>query len=185
MRSFLALMLPLIAAGCATSDDGQAMGASAERQEREADRGDPAAGATRSVTEAQNGTTVTLAPGADLVVTLRGNRTTGYAWEVAAQPDALAAPRLTDLAMEMLGGAAQKQEGDAGDPDKRDNLFAPRADGTVHGGQSHHVRRSSLLLEAQKHPWAIPFLPGFAALRIAGRIAGHLPRPRAKLAGEW
>jgi NAD(P)-dependent dehydrogenase (short-subunit alcohol dehydrogenase family) len=87
------------------------------------------------------------------------------------------APRLTDLAMELLGGPAQRQAGDAGDPARRDNLFAPRADGAVHGGQSHHVRRSSLLLEAQKHPWAIPFLPGFAALRLAGRVAGHLPRP--------
>ena len=87
------------------------------------------------------------------------------------------APRLTDFAMESLGVAAQQAPDQPGEPARRDNLFEPREDGAVHGSQSLHVRRSSLLLEAQMNPFAIPFLPAYAALRLAGRLAGHLPRP--------
>jgi inhibitor of cysteine peptidase len=41
-----------------------------------------------TVTEDNNGGTVTLAPGDDLTVSLSGNPTTGYLWEVSGQLDA-------------------------------------------------------------------------------------------------
>lgn len=62
------------------------------------------------------------------------------------------APRLTDLVMEAIGRPAQVKVQDPGDPAKRDNLYEPRPDGVVDGGQNVYVRRQSLLLEAQKRP---------------------------------
>ena len=53
------------------------------------------------------------------------------------------ASRLMDIAMEVFGGSAQHKPGDPGDPDKRDNLYHPRADSTVHGEQDVFVRRTS------------------------------------------
>jgi short-subunit dehydrogenase len=62
------------------------------------------------------------------------------------------APRLTDLVMEAIGRPAQVKPHDPGDPAKRDNLYEPRPDGVIDGGQDVYVRRQSLLLEAQKRP---------------------------------
>lgn len=62
------------------------------------------------------------------------------------------APRLTDLVMEAVGRPAQVKPQDPGDPAKRDNLYEARADGVIDGDQDVHVRRQSLLLEAQKRP---------------------------------
>jgi short-subunit dehydrogenase len=64
------------------------------------------------------------------------------------------APRLTDLVMEAIGRPAQVKPQDPGDPAKRDNLYEPRPDGVVDGGQDVYVRRQSLLLAAQKRPVA-------------------------------
>ena len=82
------------------------------------------------------------------------------------------APRLTDVAMEMFGVGAQQKSGDGGDERKRDNLHEPRADGDVHGDQDVFVRRTSVLLEAQKQPLAVPFAAATALLGLAGLLAG-------------
>jgi hypothetical protein len=66
------------------------------------------------------------------------------------------APRLTDRIMEKVGVQSQQKPGDPGDPAERDNLYEPRSDGRVHGTQDVHVRRTSLLLEAQKGPSQLP-----------------------------
>ncbi|TFI57988.1 SDR family NAD(P)-dependent oxidoreductase [Sphingomonas parva] len=85
-----------------------------------------------------------------------------------------AAPRLTDLAMERVGVDAQQKPGDPGEPERRDNLYAPRSDGAVHGAQDVYVRRTSLLLEAQKSPLRLPFAAAAAGLEIAAGIAERL-----------
>jgi short-subunit dehydrogenase len=66
------------------------------------------------------------------------------------------APRLTDRIMEKVGVQSRQKPGDHGDPAERDNLYEPRSDGRVHGTQDVHVRRTSLLLEAQKGPSQLP-----------------------------
>lgn len=76
------------------------------------------------------------------------------------------APRLTDLVMEAIGRPAQVKVQDPGDPAKRDNLYEPRPDGVVDGGQNVYVRRQSLLLEAQKRP-----VTAAALLSAAGWLA--------------
>lgn len=82
------------------------------------------------------------------------------------------APRLTDAAMEMFGVGIQQGPDDNDDGRKRDNLYEPRADGQVHGDQDVFVRRSSLLLEAQKHPLAVPLAAATTLLGVLGTIAG-------------
>ncbi len=64
---------------------------------------------------------------------------------------ARAAPRLTDLVMEAFGTRAQQRPGDAGDPARRDNLHAPRADG-LRGSRPLPARGSSVALQLQKRP---------------------------------
>lgn len=79
------------------------------------------------------------------------------------------AKRLTDAAMKRLGRQLQV------DPDQptpraaRDNLYQPRRDGSIDGHQDYYVRRTSLFLEAQKHPVAA-VLAGLAATGL-GAIA--------------
>jgi NAD(P)-dependent dehydrogenase (short-subunit alcohol dehydrogenase family) len=78
------------------------------------------------------------------------------------------APRITDIAMEQVGRRTQQMPEDPGDQAKRDNLYGPKRDGGIDGGQDVHVRRRSWLLEAQKNPLGVPFmLPGMA-LEAAG-----------------
>jgi hypothetical protein len=88
------------------------------------------------------------------------------------------APRLTDLAMERMGVAAQQKPGDPGEPAARDNLYEPRSDGRVDGAQSVNVRRTSLLLQAQTQPLTLPFHVAAAGVRTALRMAGSMRRPR-------
>ncbi len=90
------------------------------------------------------------------------------------------APRLTDLAMEAVGAGAQRKPGDPGDPKKRDNLYEPRSDATVRGSQDVHVRRTSLLLEAQKQPLTLPLHAAAEGARLALRLAGSLRAPRRR-----
>lgn len=62
------------------------------------------------------------------------------------------APRLTDFAMEAVGRVLQTSD-DPGRPQRRDNLYRAREDGTEQsslGGLP--PRRTSMLLEAQMHP---------------------------------
>jgi NAD(P)-dependent dehydrogenase (short-subunit alcohol dehydrogenase family) len=90
------------------------------------------------------------------------------------------APRLTDLAMERIGVSAQQKRGDAGEPAARDNLYEPRSDGRIDGAQSVGVRRTSLLLQAQKQPLALPFHAAAAAARTGLRLASRLRPPRTR-----
>jgi len=68
---------------------------------------------------------------------------------------AQAAPRLTDRIMEGIGTRAQQRSGAAEDPERRDNLYRPRAD-ALRGHQLMPARRSSTALQVQKRP--LPFL---------------------------
>jgi NAD(P)-dependent dehydrogenase (short-subunit alcohol dehydrogenase family) len=95
------------------------------------------------------------------------------------------APRATDLAMEAFGVAAQQKPGDPGDPDKRDNLYEPKADGESHGDQDVFVRRTSLFLQAQTQPLLLPFVAAAAGAEMAGGLARTLlqRRPRGTRRG--
>lgn len=95
-----------------------------------------------------------------------------------------AAPRMTDLVMERIGVGAQQKPGDPGDPAKRDNLYAPRADGAVRGRQEVHVRQSSLLLQAQTQPLALPLVAAAAGIRLASRLADGVGRARRARGGS-
>jgi short-subunit dehydrogenase len=64
------------------------------------------------------------------------------------------APRLTDAIMAVAGTPVQQQPDDAGDPARRDNLDAPRAD-ALRGSRPVHARRSSVALQVQKRPGAV------------------------------
>ena len=85
------------------------------------------------------------------------------------------APRLTDVAMEMFGVSTQQKPGDPGDERKRkrDNLHEPRADGDEHGEQDVFVRKTSLLLEAQKNPLNVPLAAAGALFNFGRSITGH------------
>jgi NAD(P)-dependent dehydrogenase (short-subunit alcohol dehydrogenase family) len=83
------------------------------------------------------------------------------------------APRLTDAAMEMFGIPVQQKPGDPGDESKRDNLHEPRTDGEEHGDQDVYVRRTSLLLEAQKNPLNVPGVAAQALFDFASSLAGR------------
>jgi NAD(P)-dependent dehydrogenase (short-subunit alcohol dehydrogenase family) len=88
------------------------------------------------------------------------------------------APRTTDMLMEAVGTRAQQKPGDPGDPAKRDNLYESRSDGQVHGSQGVHVRRSSLLLEAQKQPMRLPLLAAEAGAQMLFGLARSFTRGR-------
>ena len=75
------------------------------------------------------------------------------------------AKRATDALMTAFGKRMQVDPGNPGDPAARDNLHQPRKDGLVEGSRDYHVRRSSLFLEAQKHP-LLALAAGAAALGV-------------------
>jgi NAD(P)-dependent dehydrogenase (short-subunit alcohol dehydrogenase family) len=60
------------------------------------------------------------------------------------------APRMTDLVMELAGARTQQHRHGPDDLAKRDNLYEPRKDGAVCTDQNVLMRRSSLVLHAQK-----------------------------------
>lgn len=62
------------------------------------------------------------------------------------------AKRATDGAMKLIGRRLQTDRHQPAPPAARDNLYEPREDGSIDGHQDYYVRRSSLLLEAQKRP---------------------------------
>jgi NAD(P)-dependent dehydrogenase (short-subunit alcohol dehydrogenase family) len=64
---------------------------------------------------------------------------------------AQAAPRLTDVIMELTGTTLQQKPTDPGNPARRDNLDRPRED-ALRGSQNVHARRSSITLQIQKVP---------------------------------
>ncbi|WP_267388177.1 SDR family oxidoreductase [Sphingomonas sp. GC_Shp_3] len=77
-----------------------------------------------------------------------------------------AAPRLADLAMEVVGTTAQQKPGDPGDPKRRDNLYEARTD-ALRGSQHVHARRSSLALQLQKLPFSSVALAAIGASAVA------------------
>lgn len=104
-------------------------------------------------------------PRRDLVVGFGG-------WAVSA--GAAIAPGLVDEVMARFGTALQTTD-ETGRPDHRDNLHAPRADGSERSGLGGGERKRSLLLEAQLNP-------GRTALALAGLGLGaaRLLRPRRR-----
>lgn len=86
------------------------------------------------------------------------------------------APRLTDIAMEVIGTRIQQKPGDPGDPSRRDNLYEARSDGTTHGSQKVHARSSSLILEAQKLPFAAGGLIALGVGAIVGLSRAATPK---------
>ena len=99
---------------------------------------------------------------------------TGFASVLAAQ----LFPRLTDRIMEAVMLRAQQSPDDPGEPAMRDNLYEPKKDGFEHGTQDVAFRRTSLFVEAQKHPLAAAALAGGTVIALAA-----LRRSRARLAG--
>ena len=75
------------------------------------------------------------------------------------------APRLMDLVFARAGRPTQVTD-DPGDPARRDNLYAPRRDMDEHSTLHPFTRKTSLLLEAQLHPWAVAGMAGLAALFV-------------------
>lgn len=93
-------------------------------------------------------------------------------------------PRMTDLVMEAIGEPAQTTP-KAPAPARADNLHAPR-EGATERSLTRPVsplRRTSLLLEAQLHPWgAAAALAGLGAL-AAGALAARQPGGGRRSAG--
>ena len=86
-----------------------------------------------------------------------------------------AAPRLADVVMEALGTAAQQEPGGPGAPERRDNLYEPRADG-LRGTRNVRARSSSIALQFQKFSpsiIALSLLSAGAALALGGRAWRH------------
>jgi short-subunit dehydrogenase len=81
-------------------------------------------------------------------------------------------PRLTDLVMETVGYAAQTSP-KAPSPERADNLYEPRGDGTEKSMTRPvwPVRKTSLLLEAQLRPVTAAAIAGLAALSMGAIIA--------------
>ena len=93
-------------------------------------------------------------------------------------------PRLTDWLMEAAGFSGQVSDRPA-PSGWRDNLYAPRQDGSETSAMPGGHRKTSLYLEAQLHPGATTAAFAVAALGIAALIAGRRRRsgPRGEEAG--
>ncbi|KLK94736.1 oxidoreductase [Microvirga vignae] len=96
------------------------------------------------------------------------------------------APRLTDKAMELTGYSSQTTN-QPERPQMRDNLYRAREDGDMYSSLPGEPRKTSLLLEAQLHPFATAaVLAGigaavasllFAPFTTSGRRPSHAKRP--------
>lgn len=90
------------------------------------------------------------------------------------------APRIMDAAMKLLGKRLQTDVTQPPDPAYKDNLYEPRKDGSVEGHQRYYVRRTSLWLEAQKHPLLATLAAGAtgaAAVGLLARVRGRRSQP--------
>jgi hypothetical protein len=88
------------------------------------------------------------------------------------------APRATDYLMEATGYALQESRY-PGEPERRDNLYAPRRDGAKRSSLPGGARNSSMFLEAQMHP-------ALAMLTVAGLAVGiAAARSLSPAAGAW
>ena len=80
------------------------------------------------------------------------------------------APQLSERLLETVGRRLQVSPGNGGRNDARDTLFEPKTDGHLRGAQPFFVRRTSYVLEAQKHPLLASMLVaglGWALARTA------------------
>lgn len=109
------------------------------------------------------------------------------------------APRLTDKAMEMTGYSTQTTN-QPERPKMRDNLYRAREDGDMYSSLPGEPRKTSLLLEAQLHPFttaavlagigaavaSLLFAPFATAGRRTRRATGPAPRhqPTTRRAGN-
>ena len=84
-------------------------------------------------------------------------------------------PRSTDRLMEQFYVRGQQTTEHPGDAEARDNLFAPRKDGSIEGSQPMYVRRRSRFLQAQEHPIAATALIAGTAAAV-GAAAWRLRR---------
>ncbi len=91
-------------------------------------------------------------------------------------------PRATDRLMELLFVRAQQSTREPGDPAAHDNLFEPKKDGQQEGSQDMFVRRSSLFLQAQKHPLAAAAIVGAGAAGITVLVKGRKAAPARRAA---
>ncbi|WP_174297117.1 SDR family oxidoreductase [Sphingomonas bacterium] len=80
-----------------------------------------------------------------------------------------AAPRLADAIMEALGTTVQQKPDDPGEPERRDNLYEPRAD-ALRGSRKVQARRSSLTLQIQKLPSSVAL--GLLGVGVGVALAG-------------
>lgn len=81
------------------------------------------------------------------------------------------APRLMDRIFSVIGRPAQASS-DPGDPNRRDNLYEPRADASERSSLRPFTRKTSLVLEAQLHPVAsLATVAGIAVLLLSAAAA--------------
>lgn len=84
---------------------------------------------------------------------------------------AKAFPRLTDFMLE-LGGKASQSATTPVDPDREDNLHAPREDGAIEDSRPQLVRRTSLWLEAQMNPVAATAALALGTVAVIAALTG-------------
>jgi hypothetical protein len=90
------------------------------------------------------------------------------------------APRLMDKAMEWTGYASQTTDRPER-PGMRDNLYQARQDGDIYSSLPGEPRKTSLLLEAQLHPFVTAAVlagvaAGIAALFLPSLATGRRPK---------
>ena len=90
------------------------------------------------------------------------------------------APRLVDKAMEWTGHGSQTTDHPER-PGMRDNLYQAREDGDIYSSLPGEPRKTSLLLEAQLHPFVSAAIlagiaAGVAALFVAPMMGARRPR---------
>ena len=101
------------------------------------------------------------------------------------------APRLLDKAMEWTGHGSQTTDHPER-PGMRDNLYQAREDGDIYSSLPGEPRKTSLLLEAQLHPFVSAAIlagiaAGVAALFVAPMMGARRPRrpPRPRPAPRY
>jgi short-subunit dehydrogenase len=94
------------------------------------------------------------------------------------------APRLMDKTMEWTGYSSQTT-GEPERPEMRDNLYQAREDGDVHSSLHREPRKTSLLLEAQIHPFATALVVAGIGAVIAALLTPRGASPRRRQSGRW
>jgi short-subunit dehydrogenase len=94
------------------------------------------------------------------------------------------APRLVDKAMEWTGHSSQTTN-EPERPGMRDNLYRAREDGDVHSSLPGEPRKTSLLLEAQIHPFATTLVMAGLGAVIAALLIPRRTTPGQRRSGRW